>query len=69
MIENLLAGIVAVISGFFADSVGRKRLTLAGFTLLGLGYAILGLFPMNSLGWWFYNISNYSMGRSCTRTK
>jgi MFS family permease len=54
MIENLLAGIVAVISGFFADSVGRKRLTLAGFTLLGLGYATLGLFPMNSLGWWFY---------------
>ena len=56
MIENLLAGIVAVIGGFFADSVGRKRLTLAGFTLLGLGYAILGLFPMNFLGWWFYTV-------------
>jgi MFS family permease len=54
MLENLLAGIVAVIGGFFADSVGRKRLTLAGFTLLGLGYAILGLFPKNFLGWWFY---------------
>lgn len=54
MLENLLAGIVAVIGGFFADSAGRKRLTLAGFALLGLGYAVLGLFPMNLLGWWFY---------------
>ena len=54
MLENILAGIIAVIGGFFADSVGRKRLTLAGFALLGLGYAVLGLFPMNSLGWWFY---------------
>jgi MFS family permease len=53
MLENLLAGIVAVIGGFFADSVGRKRLTLTGFTLLGLGYAVLGLFPMD-FSWWFY---------------
>jgi MFS family permease len=56
MLENLLAGIIAVIGGFFADSMGRKRLTLAGFALLGLGYAVLGLFPMNFLGWWFYTI-------------
>ena len=54
MLENLLAGIVAVIGGFFADSIGRKRLTLAGFALLGLGYAVLGLFPKNFFGWWFY---------------
>ncbi len=54
MLENLLAGIVAVIGGFFADSIGRKRLTLTGFALLGLGYAILGLVPNYSLGWWFY---------------
>jgi MFS family permease len=56
MLENLLAGTVAVIGGFFADSAGRKRLTLAGFALLGLGYAILGFVPESFLGWWFYII-------------
>ena len=57
MLENIVAGIAAVIGGFFADSVGRKRLTLTGFALLGLGYAVLGLFADTSIkyfGWWFY---------------
>jgi MFS family permease len=54
IIENILAGIFAVAFGFFADSRGRKRLAIAGFALLGFGYASLGLFPGNVLGWWFY---------------
>jgi MFS family permease len=54
MIENLIAGIFAVISGFFGDYIGRKRLVVSGFILLGLGYASLGLFPENIVGWWFY---------------
>lgn len=54
LIENVLAGISAVIGGFFADFVGRKRLTVAGFALLGLGYAILGFLPGNLSGWWFF---------------
>jgi len=54
LVENLFAGMFAVISGFFGDYVGRKRLVVAGFILLGLGYASLGLFPQNIAGWWFY---------------
>jgi len=54
LIENVLAGVFAVISGFFGDYVGRKRLVVAGFILLGFGYASLGLFPQNIAGWWFY---------------
>jgi len=54
IIENILAGITAVIGGFFADLLGRKRLTVAGFALLGMGYAILGLMPGNLGAWWFY---------------
>jgi MFS family permease len=56
MAENILAGIFAVVSGFVADYMGRRRLVLAGFILLGLGYASLGLFPQNILGWWFYTV-------------
>ncbi|MCW4003070.1 MAG: hypothetical protein NWE95_04060 [Candidatus Bathyarchaeota archaeon] len=54
LVENILAGAFAVISGFFGDYIGRKRLVVAGFILLGLGYASLGLFPQNIIGWWFY---------------
>ncbi len=44
MIENVLAGVFAVIFGFIGDHIGRKRLVISGFMLLGLGYASLGLF-------------------------
>jgi MFS family permease len=54
IIENVLSGVFAVVCGFFADFLGRKRLAVTGFALLGLGYAILGIFPGNLAGLWFY---------------
>jgi len=53
-IEFVLGGISAVVFGFLADTMGRKRLAVAGFALLGLGYGILGFSAGNNLGWWFY---------------
>jgi hypothetical protein len=59
MVESVLAGVFAVFFGFFADSIGRKRLLLFGFTLLGLGYAALGFLPPdNPFGWWFYTCAD-----------
>ncbi len=58
VIENVTAGIFAVVFGFFADFIGRKRLILAGFSLLGVGYACLGLFLGNIYAWWFYTIAD-----------
>jgi hypothetical protein len=54
IIESVLIGVFAVIGGFVADFFGRKRLAMAGFAMLGLGYAILGLFGTNVAGWYFY---------------
>ncbi|MFB3888762.1 MAG: hypothetical protein ACE14S_04660 [Candidatus Bathyarchaeia archaeon] len=54
MVENLLAAMCAVICGFLGDYIGRKRVVLGGFALLGLGYASLGLFTDSIVGWWFY---------------
>ncbi|XHH10152.1 MAG: MFS transporter [Candidatus Bathyarchaeia archaeon] len=54
MVENIIAGVFAVVSGFLADRFGRRRIVLLGFILLGLGYASLGLFAENIIGWWFY---------------
>jgi hypothetical protein len=55
-IEYVLSGISAVIFGFFADSKGRKRLTVAGFAFLGIGYGVLGFSAGNIFGWWFYTV-------------
>jgi len=55
-IEGILAGIFAVVWGFLADFFGRKRLAVGGFAIVGLGYAVLGMYPGNIVGWWFYTI-------------
>jgi MFS family permease len=48
LIQTGFMGIFAVLGGFFIDSVGRKRVAIAGFAMLGLGTAVLGL-SSNSL--------------------
>jgi MFS family permease len=55
-IEFVLAAFSGVIFGFLADSKGRKRLSVVGFAMLGLGYAVLGLTAPNEYGWWAYTI-------------
>jgi MFS family permease len=47
-IENIIMAIVAVVGGFIADKIGRKRLIIIGFVLLGVGYAIIGLASLNA---------------------
>jgi nitrate/nitrite transporter NarK len=47
-IEALVTALVAVITGLVADRWGRKRLTIIGFIMLGIGYAIIGLFSTNA---------------------
>lgn len=54
IIESILIGVFAVVGGFVADFLGRKRLAIVGFALLGLGYAILGVYPKDLNGWYFY---------------
>jgi MFS family permease len=54
LVEMVIAGGFAVVCGFLADFLGRKRLAIGGFILLGLGYAVLGFFSTNEIGWWFY---------------
>lgn len=54
IIGNVLAGAFAIAGGFLCDSIGRKRIAIIGLVMLGLGYAILGIFPLNLLCWYFY---------------
>jgi MFS family permease len=58
IITNVIAGICAMVFGFLADKKGRKRLALIGFSLLGIGYAALGLFNGNYAVAWFYTCAD-----------
>jgi MFS family permease len=56
VIENALLGVSAIVGGFLSDYIGRKRIAVAGFVMLGLGFSVLGLYPENSVSWYFYII-------------
>lgn len=54
IMEFGVGGITALVAGIFADLVGRKRVIIFGYIMLGIGYAILGLMPSWVLSWYFY---------------
>jgi MFS family permease len=56
LLEGLLIGIFAMVGGFLSDKVGRKRIVVSGFVIIGLGYAVLGVFPVSLISWYFYTI-------------
>jgi MFS family permease len=58
LIEFTLSGVCAFVSGFFCDRIGRKRIAVYGFIMLGVGYAVLGLLPRNMLSWYFYTFAD-----------
>jgi MFS family permease len=53
MFQNVIMAIFSVVGGFFMDSLGRKRVAISGFVLLGLAAAVLGAFPENIVSWYF----------------
>ena len=52
MIQTGLMAVFALVGGLFMDSIGRKRVAMIGFAMLGIGYAILGIYPVE-LSWYF----------------
>jgi MFS family permease len=55
--ESVLIAVVALVTGFLADSLGRKRLAIIGFAMLGLGFAALS-FLQDSYGWYIYTVAD-----------
>jgi len=54
--EYGIGSFAALTGGWFADSVGRKRVVIFGFIILGIGYAVLGLFSSIILSRYLYLI-------------
>jgi len=55
--ESVLIAVVAIVTGFVADAMGRKRLAILGFASLGIGYALLS-FTSDTAGLYFYTIAD-----------
>jgi MFS family permease len=53
-IEFAITGISAVVGGILSDLVGRKRVVITGFVILGIEYAILSLFSGIQASWYIY---------------
>jgi len=56
--EGAIIGVFAVASGFLIDYLGRKRVAIAGFVLIGVGYSVLGLYPKDMASWYFYTVAD-----------
>ena len=56
IIESVLISCSAIVGGFLSDNIGRKRMVIAGFVMLGIGYAVLGMYPRNLLSWYLFTV-------------
>ncbi len=52
--EALIGSISALIGGFLADSIGRKKVVVYGFILLGIAYGVVGIAPTILLSRYLY---------------
>jgi len=57
LLGNVFMGAFALVGGVFMDLVGRKRLAIVGFVMLGLSYSILG-FANDTPAWYVHNVMN-----------
>jgi MFS family permease len=59
----VLLGIFAFFGGFLCDLVGRKIVTILGFVIMGIAYAIISMAPTSLTAWFsFYVCNSFSWG-------
>lgn len=57
-IDYALTGVFALIGGLMADIVGRKRVVMTGFIVLGIEYAVFSIFYGMPFSWYIYAASD-----------
>jgi MFS family permease len=58
IVGNAVLALTAVAGGHLMDRVGRKQAAITGFVLLGLSYAVLGIYPAEQISWYLFTILN-----------
>lgn len=57
ILGNIFLAGAALISGFLMDSLGRKRMAIVGFVMLGLSYSMVGI-SQNLWTWYIHTMIN-----------
>jgi MFS family permease len=55
-VEFAITGFFAIVGGILADLIGRKRVVITGFVILGIAYAVLSLLGMSKPSWYVYTV-------------
>lgn len=55
-VEFAISGVSAIIGGVLSDLVGRKRVVITGFVILGIEYAVLSLFSAMDFSRYLYTV-------------
>ncbi|MGB9684787.1 MAG: hypothetical protein ACPL1Z_07670, partial [Candidatus Bathyarchaeales archaeon] len=59
----VLLGVFAFFGGFACDLLGRKVVTILGFVIMGIAYAIISMAPASLTAWFsFYVCNSFSWG-------
>jgi MFS family permease len=56
VVEFAITGVFATVGGIMGDLVGRKRVVITGFVILGIEYAVLSLFASFRASWYVYTV-------------
>lgn len=56
LLEAIIGGVAVLIGGFLCDTIGRKRVVVYGFVLLGIAYAIVGIVPFIEASRYLYSV-------------
>ncbi len=51
----LFLGLFAFLGGFLCDLIGRKPVTILGFTTIGIAYAVISVIPRSLLAWFLFS--------------
>ncbi len=56
LLEAIIGSVAVLIGGFLCDTIGRKRVVVYGFVLLGIAYAIVGIAPTIEVSRYLYSV-------------
>jgi len=56
LLEAVIGSVAVLIGGFLCDTIGRKRVVVYGFVLLGIAYAVVGIAPTIEVSRYLYSV-------------
>jgi len=56
LLEAIIGSVAVLIGGFLCDTIGRKKVVIYGFVMIGIAYAIVGIAPTLIVSRYLYSL-------------